>query len=159
MTMHQIEITNDYKVLHVTSKAFKENAMIPRKYTCEGENINPPLDIDAIPKNTKSLALIVEDPDALGGTWLHWLVWNIPVTHHLEEGKIPGEQGMNDFGHYMYGGPCPPSGTHHYFFKIYALDALLDLHEGASRKEVEAAMRDHIIAYGEQTGLYKKTKR
>lgn len=130
--------------------------MIPRRYTCDDLNINPPLEIQGIPNTAKSLVLLVEDPDAQKGTWLHWLVWNIPVTHHISEGKIPGEQGLNDFGRTSYGGPCPPSGTHRYLFKIYALDTLLPLQEGASRHEVEVAMRDHIIAFGEQIGRYKK---
>jgi Raf kinase inhibitor-like YbhB/YbcL family protein len=149
----------DCKVLAVTSKAFKDKKVIPRKYTCEGEDKNPPLDIDGIPEEARSLALIVEDPDAPSGVWLHWLVWNIPVIHHIHENEIPGDQGVNDFGHNTYGGPCPPSGTHRYLFKVYALDDLLDLPEGSTRKDVGEAMRDHIVAVGELAGLYTKTGR
>ena len=156
--MQKFEIRTDYKALNVTSKAFSERGMIPAKYTCDGEDINPPLDLGLVPAEAKSLVLIIEDPDAPAGTWLHWLVWNIPVTHHLLEQEIPGEQGLNDFGRNAYGGPCPPSGTHRYFFKVYALDDLIDLPDGSTRREVEDAMRDHILAYGELVGLYKRPK-
>ena len=149
---------NEYKALTVSSSAFHAQEKIPRKYTCDGDNINPPLDINGIPDTVKSLALIVEDPDAPGGTWLHWAVWNIPITHLIQEDEIPGEQGLNDFGKCDYGGPCPPFGTHRYFFKVYGLDVFLDLQEGATRKDLEQAMRNHILAHGELIGLYKKTK-
>ncbi|ELR68473.1 hypothetical protein C900_00307 [Fulvivirga imtechensis AK7] len=99
---------------------------------------------------------MVEDPDAPRGTWLHWLVWNIPVTHRIREDDVPGDQGLNDFERVNYGGPCPPSGTHRYFFKVYALDCLLDLPRGSTRKEVDEAMSSHIIAYGDIVGIYKK---
>ncbi len=150
---------NKYKELVVRSPAFRANESIPQKYTCEGNDINPPLDIDGIPDAVKSLALIVDDPDAPGRTWLHWTVWNIPVTHQIQEGKIPGEQGLNDFGNCSYGGPCPPIGTHRYFFKVYGLDVVLDLQEGASLQAPKEAMGGHILAYGALIGLYKKTKR
>lgn len=156
--MQKPEINTDYKALKVTSRAFSAKGMIPAQYTCDGEDINPPLDLGPVPAEAKSLVLIVEDPDAPAGTWLHWLVWNIPVTHHLHEQEIPGEQGLNDFGRNTYGGPCPPSGTHRYFFKVYALDDLIDLPDGSTRREVEDAMRDHILAYGELVGLYKRRK-
>lgn len=156
--MQKPEINTDYKALKVTSRAFSRKGMIPAQYTCDGEDINPPLDLGPVPAEAKSLVLIVEDPDAPAGTWLHWLVWNIPVTHHLHEQEIPGEQGLNDFGRNTYGGPCPPSGTHRYFFKVYALDDLIDLPDGSTRREVEDAMRDHILAYGELVGLYKRRK-
>ncbi|HJW28075.1 MAG TPA: YbhB/YbcL family Raf kinase inhibitor-like protein, partial [Saprospiraceae bacterium] len=116
-----------YKALQVTSTAFESQSMIPSKYTCDGQNINPPLDIDHIPDHAKSLALIMDDPDAGGGMFVHWVVWNIPITLHLQEHSIPGTEGMNDSRRVHYGGPCPPSGTHRYFFKVYALDATLDL--------------------------------
>lgn len=144
------------KVMTVTSSAFRTNGSIPAKYTCKGENINPPLDISDIPPNARSLALIIDDPDAPGGTWLHWAVWNIPVTHHLQEDDIPGQQARNDFRRNTYGGPCPPSGKHRYFFKIYALDEVLDLAEGATFKELESAMADHIVGYGELVGRFSK---
>ena len=154
--MQRADIKTDFKVLTVSSKASKSKAPIPRKYTCDGDDINPPLDVDGIPTEAKSLALIVEDPDAPSGTWLHWLVWNIPASRHIAENAIPGLQGHNDFDKRSYGGPCPPSGTHRYFFKIYALDAVIDLPDGSSRNDIEDAMRDHIIAYGELEGTYKR---
>lgn len=156
--MKRTDIKSDFKVLTVASEAFKNKEHIPIKYTCEGEDVNPPLDIGEIPEEARSLVLLVEDPDAPGGTWLHWLVWNIPVTHRIHENEVPGEQGLNDFGRNSYGGPCPPSGTHRYLFKVYALDDLLDIREGAVRKDVEDAMRDHIIAFGELDGKYRRIK-
>lgn len=156
--MHNIEPEKEYKALDVTSKAFKPGALIPSWYTCDGKDVNPPLDIQRIPKDAKSLALIVEDPDAPGGTWLHWLVWNIPITHHLSENQVPGVQGMNSFNKTAYGGPCPPSGKHRYFFKVYAVDKLLNVAPGSDRRKLEEAMRDHIIAYGELAGVYQKSK-
>jgi Raf kinase inhibitor-like YbhB/YbcL family protein len=110
-----------------------------------------------IPSEARSLVLIVEDPDAPRGTWLHWLVWNIPVCEQIHENEIPGEQGMNDFGRIDYGGPCPPSGTHRYYFNVYALNALLELPEGCSEEKVRKAMEAHVIAHGELVGLYRKT--
>jgi Raf kinase inhibitor-like YbhB/YbcL family protein len=148
--------TEEGAALKVTSSAFKPNGYIPVKYTCKGEDVNPPLDVSGMPAQTKGLTLIIDDPDAPGGSWLHWTVWNIPLTHHLMEDYIPGQQGKNDFGRTKYGGPCPPSGTHRYFFKVYALDEVLDLTEGASRRELETAMKDHIVGYGELIGLCKK---
>ena len=154
--MQQAVVENDFKVLDVTSSAFGNRQTIPRKYTCEGDDVNPPLEIGRIPVEAKSLVLIVEDPDAPLGTWVHWLVWNIPVIHHIHENQIPGDQGLNDFGRNTYGGPCPPSGTHRYLFKVYALDDLIDLPEGSLRTHLEDAMRDHILAVGEIEGRYRK---
>jgi len=142
------------KALHVTSKAFKNNGEMPVRYTCEGININPPIEIQEIPDHAKSLVLMVEDPDAPGGSWLHWLLWNIPPVTLIREDSIPGVQGVDDFGVNLYGGPCPPTGTHRYHFKIYVLDTLLNLPEGSTRKEVELAMDNHILAFGEVIGLY-----
>lgn len=156
--MEQKEITTEYKVIEVASKAFAMNGSIPVKYTCEGDDVNPPLDIGNIPAQAKSLALIVEDPDAPRGSWLHWLVWNIPVTHHIKDDDVPGDEGVNDFGKQGYGGPCPPSGTHRYVFKVYALDSVLELGEGAGRRELQDAMADHVLAYGEITGVYRKIR-
>ena len=149
----------DYKSLHISSPAFKPGGNIPSRYTCEGEDINPPLDIKQIPAEAKSMVLIIEDPDAPMGTWLHWLVWNIPIVHYLNENEVPGDQGLNDFGKIAYGGPCPPSGMHRYYFNVYALDDLLDIPEGSSRREVEAAIQNHIIAYGQVMGVYQKSRR
>jgi Raf kinase inhibitor-like YbhB/YbcL family protein len=154
--MKHIEKAIDYKQLDISSTAFKIGEMIPARYTCDGANINPPLDIKDIPEEAKCLALIADDPDAPIGTWVHWVVWNIPVTHHIKEGKIHGTEGINDFQKHHYGGPCPPSGTHRYFFKVYALDALLDLPATAKKLQLEKAMSEHIIAFGELIGLYKR---
>ncbi len=154
--MHVTEMPIVYKPLLITSSAFKSMHPIPSKYTCEGDDSNPPIDIMGIPDKAHSLVLVVDDPDAPGNTWVHWLVWNIPITHHIKENMIPGEQGWNDFKRNAWGGPCPPSGTHRYFFKVYALDVLLQLSSKANKKELEQAMGDHILAFGELVGLYKK---
>jgi len=114
----------------ITSPVFENNGFIPKKYTCDGVDINPQLLIANVPSETKSLALIVDDPDAPAGTWVHWVVWNIsPQTHEIKENSVPNgaNQGLNDFRKRSYGGPCPPSGTHRYFFKLYALDTILTL--------------------------------
>jgi Raf kinase inhibitor-like YbhB/YbcL family protein len=146
-------------VLKLTSTAFQENGLIPTKYTCDGKNVNPPLEIESIPADVKSLVLIVEDPDAPVGTWLHWILWNIPVTHIIHENEAPGIQGKNDFGNSNYGGPCPPGGTHRYVFKIYGLNELIDLPKGSSRNDVDRAMREHLVAYGELMGRYKRSRK
>ncbi len=146
------------EAMKLTSSAFEHNQMIPSKFTCEGEDVNPTLNISEIPPEGKFLALIVDDPDAPMGTWVHWVVFNIPVTAAIEENSRPGLQGINDFGRRDYGGPCPPSGTHRYFFKIYALDTKLDLKEGISKAQLEKAMQGHILAQGELIGLYKKKR-
>ncbi len=143
--------------MKLTSAEFGNNEFIPEKFTCEGNDINPALIIENVPASAKSLALIVDDPDAPMGTWVHWVVYNIPVISRIEEGSIPGEQGINNFGRGDYGGPCPPSGTHRYFFKIYALDAELNLKAGLSKKALEMAIQTHIIDKAELVGLYKKT--
>lgn len=157
--MDTLDTASSHRKLDVTSKVFQANGSMPTKYTCEGEDINPPLEIVGIPDSAKSLALIMDDPDAPGRTWLHWTVWNIPVTNQVRENEVPGKQGRNDFGRNNYGGPCPPSGTHRYFFKVYALDTVLALKEGSSRQALEQAMHGHIVAYGELVGLYKKSGR
>jgi Raf kinase inhibitor-like YbhB/YbcL family protein len=142
--------------LIVTSSAFKNNEPIPRKYTCDGEDVNPPLKIDGLPQRTKSLVLIVDDPDAPMGNWEHWSVWNIAPTNKIDENSVPGIEGLNDFRKHSYGGPCPPSGTHRYFFKVYALDLELSLSINSRKKDVEKAMSEHIVAKGELIGLYKR---
>ncbi len=159
-SMVHIEATRavDYKQLKVSSTAFQNEGMIPLKYTCDGSNINPPLDIEHIPEQAKCLVLIVDDPDAPINTWVHWLVWNIPVTHHIKENEIHGIEGINDFQKHHYGGPCPPSGTHRYFFKVYALGELLNLPATTKKNQLEKAMSEHIIAFGELIGLYKRKK-
>lgn len=142
--------------LKITSPVFENSGFIPTKYTCDGDDVNPPLKIGGIPEGTKSLALIVDDPDAPMGTWDHWIVWNIPPTSKVEENAVPGVEGLNDFRKHSYGGPCPPSGTHRYFFKVYALDAKLDLHPNSRKEDVERAMEDHILAKGEIIGRYSR---
>jgi Raf kinase inhibitor-like YbhB/YbcL family protein len=144
------------KLLKIDSPAFKNEEPIPSQYTCEGANINPPLTIGDIPDETKSLALIMEDPDAPNGTFDHWLVWNIPVTNRIEEKSDPGIPGTNDFGKTGYGGPCPPTGTHRYFFRVYALDVELDLEAGADKKQLLEAIDDHVLAMGELMAKYEK---
>ncbi len=142
--------------LKVTSSAFENNGKIPSRYTCDGENISPPLNIEGIPEGTESLVLIVDDPDAPRGNWDHWIVWNIQPKRDIEEGSVPGVEGMNDFRKNSYGGPCPPSGTHRYFFKVYALDTHLDLTKDSTKSIVEKAMQNHILAKGELVGLYSR---
>jgi len=146
------------KDLSVTSSAFENNKLIPAKYTCDGDNVNPQLTIEGTPDETKSIVLIVDDPDAPMGTWDHWTVWNIPPTRRIEENTVPGTEGTNSFNKHSYGGPCPPSGTHRYFFKVYALDAKLDLNPKSKKKDVEKAMQDHILAKGELIGLYHRSR-
>jgi len=142
--------------LTITSPVFENNKPIPKKYTCDGEDVNPPLNIEDIPVGTKSLVLIVDDPDAPMGTWDHWIVWNIPPKNKIDEDSVPGVEGLNDFRKHSYGGPCPPSGTHRYFFKVYALDVQLALSSNSRKKDVEKAMKDHILAKGELVGLYSR---
>jgi len=145
--------------MKITSPSFQENAFIPSKYTCDGENINPPLAISDVSADAKSLALIVDDPDAPVSTFVHWLVWNIsPSVSEIKEGNLPegSVQGTNDFGKREYGGPCPPSGTHRYFFRLYALNQGLNLPEGARREELEKAMEGKIIDTAELVGKYSK---
>lgn len=145
-----------YKRMELSSALFKQNEFIPRRYTCDGKNVNPPLNVDRIPKSATTLAIIVDDPDAPSGTWVHWVMWNIPVTHHIKEDHAPGTQGMNDFGKRIYSGPCPPKGTHRYFFKIYALDCQLEIPESSTKSDLEQAMEGHIIGFGELIGLYRR---
>lgn len=140
----------------IESPSFQNNGNIPSKYTCQGENVNPQLDISGIPAETKTLVLIMDDPDALMGTWDHWVVWNIKPTASIKENSIPGMQGTNSAGHKNYHGPCPPSGTHRYFFKLYALDSTLQIKEGSGKKDVEKSMEGHILQKSELIGLYKK---
>lgn len=142
--------------LIISSTAFTNEGFIPRKYTCDGENVNPPLYIENILGNTKSLVLIVEDQDAPIGTWDHWVVWDIAPRNEIRENSIPGTEGLNSFRQHNYGGPCPPAGTHRYFFKLYAMDTLLNLPGNTPKARVEKAMAGHILRMGEITGLYKR---
>jgi Raf kinase inhibitor-like YbhB/YbcL family protein len=150
--------------LKVTSPAFKNGEMIPKKYTCDGEEMSPPLEWSEAPAGTKGIALISDDPDAPMGTWVHWVIFNMPPdTKKLPE-NVPhaptldngAKQGIDDSGKIGYGGPCPPSGTHRYYFKVYALDKMLDLKPGATKKDLLKAMEGHIIAQGELMGRYKR---
>src|SRR5438067_6277966 len=144
----------------IRSPAFHQGGDIPPKFTCDGSNTSPPLEISGVPSGAKSLVLIADDPDAPSGLFTHWLVWNIPPqTNSVTEGSGPkGVQGTNDFGKLGYRGPCPPPGTHRYSFKIFALDRELDLRSGAKRSQVDAAMKGHVIAQGELVGRYARKK-
>lgn len=152
--------------MKISSPAFEHNDTIPSKYTCDGEDISPPLVFEEIPENTVSLALIADDPDAPMGTWVHWVMYNIPATSGGLAENIPPDselkdgslQGITDFRRIGYGGPCPPSGAHRYFFKLYALDKKLDLPSGAAKQQVEAAIKGHIIAQDHIIGIYKRNK-
>jgi hypothetical protein len=150
--------------IEITSTAFANEGMIPRRFTCDGEDISPPLSWKGMPGGTKSLALIADDPDAPRKTWVHWVVYNLPA----ESGGLPenvppentladgGRQGTSDFGRIGYGGPCPPSGTHRYFFKLYALDAELGLAPGATKEELLQAIAGHVLAEAQVMGRYRR---
>jgi len=143
--------------MKISSPAFENNGTIPAKYTCDGENISPPLQFEGISENAQSLTLIMDDPDAPAGTWVHWTAWNIdPKTQGFNEGSAPQGtvEGVTSFGSSGYGGPCPPSGTHRYFFKIYALNKKIDLSPQADKSKLEEVMNDHVLAKGELIGLY-----
>ena len=143
--------------MKLTSPAFENNSNVPPEFTCEGKDVNPPLIIENIPAGTKSLALIVDDPDAPMKTWVHWVVYDIEPAGKITQDSFPGKQGINDFGKTDWGGPCPPSGTHRYYFKIYALDKMLGLDEGIDRSELERAMEGHVLARAELVGVYKRS--
>ena len=143
--------------MKISSTAFENEGMIPEKYTCYGVNVNPPLKFEEIPEGTKSLALIVDDPDAPVGLWVHWLVWNIdPKTSEIQENSVPNgaTQGTTSFGTVGYGGPCPPSGTHRYLFKIFALNTEIDLDSAGDKAALESRMEEHIIDKAMYMGKY-----
>lgn len=161
--------------MKLTSSAFENNQYIPSKYTCDGMNVNPPLSISDVPNGTESLVLIVDDPDAPAGTWDHWIVWNInpiaigiienssPTTRVIKKGSTPiptildsAVEGITSFGKPGYGGPCPSSGIHHYQFKLYALDIVLNFDASAGKKDIEKAINGHILAEDLLIGLYKR---
>lgn len=154
--------------IRVSSPAFRDGDMIPKKYTCDGEDASPPLQFSGVPAGTKSLVLICDDPDAPVGTWTHWVLFNLPPDTKTLAEKIPASatlpsgaiHGQNSWGGRKigYGGPCPPSGTHRYYFKVYALDVKLDLHAGTTKKHLVKAMKRHIIGQGELMGTYKRQK-
>jgi Raf kinase inhibitor-like YbhB/YbcL family protein len=146
-------------MLTITSPAFTDNGMIPSKFTCEGDNTSPALHIAAIPSSTKSLAIILHDPDAQReGGFTHWVAFNIDPMADLPEKFNGGTQAMNGAGKAGYIGPCPPTGTHHYHFMVYALDTKLDLDKSADKAKLEKAIQGHVLAMGEIIGLYKKVK-
>lgn len=151
---------NSKNIMKITSSAFQNNESIPSKYTCDGENVSPPLEISDVPAEAKSLALIVDDPDApLAGGFVHWVVFNIdPTTKEIRENSVPqgATEGMNSAGRTGYTSPCPPSGTHRYFFKLYALDAELALDNSAKREDVEKAMEGKILDQATLVGLYQR---
>ncbi len=145
--------------MKITSPAFADKRAIPPRFTCDGQDMNPALAFGAPPIGTRSLALIVDDPDAPVGIWVHWVVWNIPPqTREIRENSVPAGavQGLNDWKRNRYGGPCPPSGTHRYFFKLYALDTTLDLPATTTKKALERAMDGHILGSGELMGTYRR---
>ncbi|MBI1934040.1 YbhB/YbcL family Raf kinase inhibitor-like protein [Candidatus Peregrinibacteria bacterium] len=147
--------------MKISSPAFIHNQSIPSLYTCDGANRSPPLKISGVPVEAKSLVLVNDDPDAPAGTWVHWLLWNIdPKTKEISEGVPPPEaiEGTTSFRKTGYGGPCPPSGTHRYFFKLYALDRTLDLPPSADKAKLEKAFEGHILAKTELMGLYQRSR-
>jgi Raf kinase inhibitor-like YbhB/YbcL family protein len=147
--------------LDVSSSAFSEGQSIPEKYTCDGQNVSPPIKWSGAPANTKSIAIICEDPDAPSGTFTHWVLYNLPgTTKELAEGSSGGgKEGMNDFGKKGYGGPCPPPGRpHRYYFRVYALDTASLGDAGRSKEEVTAVMQGHILAQGQLMARYKRNK-
>jgi len=145
--------------MKISSAAFENNSFIPSRYTCEGLGRNPPLEIRDVPDDTKSLVLIVDDPDAPIKTWIHWTIWNIdPKTTEIGENSCPegGIEGVSSSGRRGYDSPCPPSGTHRYFFKLFALDKMLDLSPNSYVRDIESAIEGHMIQKAELIGLYKK---
>jgi len=150
--------------MEIKSQAFAQGGLIPAKHTCDGADVSPSLAWSGAPAGTKSFALISDDPDAPVGTWVHWVMWNIPAEARALEENVPkkdtlpngARQGTTDFKRIGYGGPCPPSGTHRYYFKLYALDAALDLHSSTTRKVLEETMQGHILAQAELMGTYSR---
>jgi hypothetical protein len=150
----------------VSSPAFGSLQQIPQKYTCDGMDVSPPLSWDTVPDNARSIVLVCDDPDAPAGTWVHWVCYDIPSAVNAMAEAMPradtlpcgGKQGKNDFGRIGWGGPCPPSGTHRYFFKVYVLDTMLDLPAGRTKKNIEKAMKGHIVGQGELVGKYSRTR-
>lgn len=151
--------TNTTTPMTISSPAFLDNQGIPQKYSCDGEGINPPLVFSGLPSQAKSLALVVEDPDAPVGTWVHWVMWNIPpATGEIGENSLPAgaTQGQGSSGQNVFGAPCPPSGVHHYIFNLFALDADLTLPSYSTAENLQAAMGGHIIDKAQLIGLYGK---
>lgn len=144
----------------ISSLAFENNGDVPEQYTCDGDNVSPPLKIKGVPEGAKSLVLVVDDPDSPTGTWIHWTVWNInPKTVAIESGSVPSgaTEGLNSFGNIGYGGPCPAGGVHRYFFKLFALDVNVGLGSGATYQELEQMISGHVLARAELVGQYKRS--
>lgn len=160
--IHKEEINLDSNlknIMQIKSTAFDNNGLMPSQYSCDGEGVNPPLQISEIPEGTKSLTLISDDPDAPSGDFVHWLVWNVdPATLEIVENSVPegAVEGTTGFGNTGYGAPCPPSGEHRYFFKVYALDIELDLSSEAKKSDLEKAMEGHVLDKAELVGLYSR---
>jgi Raf kinase inhibitor-like YbhB/YbcL family protein len=158
--------TKHMDTIKITSAAFGQMQPIPPQYTCDGADISPPLSWSGLPAAAKSLVLIADDPDAPAGTWVHWVLYDLPPTIDRLPENIPktdtlaggGKQGKTDFNRIGWGGPCPPGGTHRYFFKIYALDTMLNLSAGKTRTEIEKAIKGHVLAKGELAGTYKRKR-
>lgn len=150
--------------IQLTSSVFENEGMIPSKYSCDGDDISPPLSWSSMPEGTQTVALIADDPDAPMGTFVHWVLFNLPANVQELPEDVPSDkkldngalQGTNDFKKIGYGGPCPPGGTHRYYFKIYALDTELDLKAGATKKDLLNAMEGHILAQGQLMGKYQR---
>ncbi|MCR4368450.1 MAG: YbhB/YbcL family Raf kinase inhibitor-like protein [archaeon] len=147
-------IAKDELVLQ--SPAFVNRGKIPAEFTCDGNNQNPQLEIGGIPAKARTLALIMEDPDAPSGNFVHWVVWDIPPLLKIEKNSIPGTVGKNSDSENNYIGPCPPGGTHRYYFRVYALDKYLDLDDAYGKTELEKAMKGHVLAKGELLGFYSR---
>ncbi|MBW8308942.1 MAG: YbhB/YbcL family Raf kinase inhibitor-like protein [Candidatus Paracaedibacteraceae bacterium] len=150
--------------LSLTSAVFQEGEVIPSRYTCEGENISPPLQWEGVPSEVESFVLIMDDPDAPAGVWDHWILFNLPKDlRNIQENErnfsSDTKKGINSWGKLDYGGPCPPSGAHHYFFKLYALSKKLELRDASRKSEIEKAMRGHILAQAQLVGVYKKASK
>jgi len=146
--------------LIVSSPEFEDNGWIPAQYTCEGKGINPPIKIKSIPAEAKSLVVLLEDPDAPGGTFDHWVLWNVDITGHIDADSQPGLCGLNSHGKPEYAPPCPPKGSsHRYIFVVFALDKKLDLNEGSGKKQLLEGITGSVIAKGTLTGRYEKQNR
>ncbi len=162
--LEQQYIKEEDMTIQLTSPAFEEGGMIPSKYTCDGANVSPPLKWTSVPEGTKSFAIICDDPDAPAGTWVHWVIYNIPANiRELPENVRPSWklsdgtlQGKNDFGKAGYGGPCPPGGIHRYYFKIYALSDMLNVKEGLTKADLLKAMKGYVLGEGQLMGRYKR---
>ena len=155
--VNEIKADTIVSSMTITSKFIQTGVLIPKKYTCDGINVNPAIDIAFIPQEAVSLVIIMEDPDAPINTWIHWLIWNVPVTHHISENLKKGNCGMNDFSKNTYCGPCPMTGKHQYVFKVYALDTLIDLPPSSRKPELIKKMAGHILAYGELKAQYGRS--